>query len=283
MFDDLELIPRPLDPNGRRLWFLFHHTSLWVSEDPDLPLLPEVDSAAALGLADRQEHYLGRLRGLECYAMAMASADEKVPGFYPEELRRLIGAMDEPTFTMAARASQVLTWHRDHQFCARCGQRTAHHPHDRAMSCEQCGLTQYPRISPCIITLVTRGDEVLLARNQRFPARFFSCLAGFIEAGESAEQAVHREVHEEVALRLGELEYYGSQSWPFPHSLMLGFFAEYHSGDIQVDGEEIAEAYWWHMDELPTIPPPGSIARGLIETWLQRRRALRGDGGSADG
>lgn len=280
MHSDLEfLASMPAALSGRALWFVFHDGRLMVSEDPSLPLLPEGETVEDIGLPGAEPLYLGRLRQQDCFAVPLDDPVQVPPGFYLSELRRLLGELDELTFAMAGRASQVATWYCNHQFCSRCGTRAESHRHDRAMACPNCGYTQYPRISPCVIALVTRGDEVLLARAARFPARFFSCLAGFIEAGESAEQAVHREVFEETGLKLGTLHYYASQSWPFPHALMLGFHADYAEGDINVDGEEIVEAHWWHYSDLPPIPPTGSIARALIEDWVQRRKALA-DGGN---
>jgi NAD+ diphosphatase len=135
------------------------------------------------------------------------------------------------------------------------------------MICDHCGYTQYPRISPCVIMLVSRADEVLLGRAARYPEGMFSCLAGFIEPGETAEQAVAREVYEETAIQVAEVRYHSSQSWPFPHSLMLGFHADYAGGEIALLDDEIVEANWYRAEQLPMVPPKGSIARSLIDSW----------------
>lgn len=263
---DINLDPAPPEaPLGPPRWFLMQDDRLLVSEDPNLPLLPESPDAASLGLAPDAVHYLGRLAGRECFAAAVQTPP---PGFYPEPLRRLLGRMDEGAFAMASRAVQVLNWYRNHRFCSRCGTAAESHARDKAMVCPHCGYSQYPRITPCVIMLVTRGDEALLARSPRFPEGFYSCLAGFMEPGETAEQAVRREVREETALEIANLRYYGSQPWPFPHSLMLGFRAHHRAGEICVDGEEITDARWWRADELPRVPPQGSIARALIDDWL---------------
>ena len=142
------------------------------------------------------------------------------------------------------------------------------HAQDRAKHCASCGLINYPRLSPSIIVLVTRGDEMLLARNAAWPNGMYSTLAGFVEPGESIEQTVHREVFEEVGLRLGKLKYFGSQSWPFPNSLMLGFHAEYESGDIVCQEGEIADAQWFKPESLPQIPPKTAISGWLIEEFV---------------
>ncbi len=136
------------------------------------------------------------------------------------------------------------------------------------MRCPACGLVAYPRLAPAMITLVTRGDEALLARGVQFRAPMYSCLAGFVEPGESLEQAVVREVREEVGVEVGNVSYQASQPWPFPHSLMIGFRAEWTGGDIVIDPTEIVDAQWFRRDELPPIPPRISIARRLIDDWV---------------
>jgi NAD+ diphosphatase len=140
------------------------------------------------------------------------------------------------------------------------------------MRCPACGLMAYPRIAPAIIVLVRRGEEALLARGARFPSAFYSTLAGFAEIGETLEETLEREVFEEVGVRVKNPRYFGSQPWPFPHSLMIGFVAEWAGGDIRVDGKEILEARWFRPDALPSIPPPISIARRLIDAWVEDTR-----------
>lgn len=167
---------------------------------------------------------------------------------------------------LLATALQVTRWARDHRFCGRCGHATRRLLHEFAMQCDNCGLRGYPRISPCIITLVTFGREMLLARSPRFPPRRYSTLAGFIEPGEAVEAAVKREVMEEVGVDVGRVSFFKSQSWPFPHSLRMGFFAEATSRRIRIDGVEIADAAWFTPERLPELPPSYSISRQLIET-----------------
>ena len=142
-------------------------------------------------------------------------------------------------------------------------------PSERAQVCPQCGLTAFPRLSPAIIVCIRRGEQILLARNHRFPPGRFSVLAGFVEPGETLEEAVAREVREEVGIRVRDIRYFGSQPWPFPNSLMLGFTAEYAEGELVVDESELAEAHWFTRDNLPDLPPPISIARRLIEDFLE--------------
>ncbi|MDO6562512.1 NAD(+) diphosphatase [Amphritea sp. 1_MG-2023] len=187
-------------------------------------------------------------------------------------LRQLLSQTADADFPLLSRAAQVLTWSKNHSFCPRCGGALAQHQQDLAKHCGSCGLTQYPRLSPCIITLITRGEYCLLAHGVRFPEVRYSTLAGFIEAGESAEAALMREVKEEVSLEVNNIRYYCSQSWPFPHSLMLGYFADYVSGDIVPEAGEIVDARWFHyteLDEAP-IPPPFTIARQLIDVFKKQ-------------
>lgn len=189
-------------------------------------------------------------------------------------LRRLLAASDEAGFALLSRAAQVATWHKDHCFCPRCGNGLQHHNQDLAKECVNCGLLQYPRLSPCIITLVTDGDYCLLAHGIRFAEVRYSTLAGFIEAGESAEAALVREVKEEVGVDVKNIRYFKSQSWPFPHALMFGFFADYAGGEIVLQPEEIVDAQWFHYAELPAMPPGFSISRQLIDHFVAERTAV---------
>ncbi|WP_227370608.1 NAD(+) diphosphatase [Halomonas sp. M20] len=184
--------------------------------------------------------------------------------------REWLAQLPESKFALISTALEVVAWQRDHRFCGRCGHAAKRIGGEFAMQCSKCGLRNYPRISPCIITLVTHGENLLLARSPRFPPGRYSTLAGFIEPGETAEDAVHREIYEEVGLTVRNLSYYRSQAWPFPHSLMLGFFAEAATRRIRIDGIEIADAAWYTPRRLPQLPPPYSISRALIETHLKR-------------
>ncbi|MBB3182543.1 NAD+ diphosphatase [Halomonas fontilapidosi] len=183
--------------------------------------------------------------------------------------RAWMARLPESWFPLVSTALQVAAWLDNHCFCGRCGAPARRLDAEFAMHCEQCGHRNYPRISPCIITLVTHGEALLLARSPRFPPGRYSTLAGFIEPGESAEDAVRREIFEEVGLSVGRVSYYKSQPWPFPHSLMLGFFAEAASRRIRIDGVEIADAAWFSPRQLPQLPPLYSISRALIETHLR--------------
>lgn len=196
---------------------------------------------------------------------------QKLPGFQWLGLRNFLGDLSESEFQTAGRALQVLRWHFDHQFCGRCGGPTTQHLNDLAKRCVVCELDFYPRLSPCIITLVTRDDECLLAWHTRSKEEKYSCLAGFIEIGESPEQTLTREVMEEVGIRVNNIRYLESQPWPFPGQLMLGYFADYAEGDIRIDQDEIKAAKWFKYDQLPKVPPVTTISGRLINEFVKAR------------
>jgi len=169
---------------------------------------------------------------------------------------------------------QIVTWDRTHQYCGQCATPTDTLPQERARRCPACGLTSYPRLSPAVIIAIVRrdehGDRILLARNHRFPPGRYSVVAGFVEPGETLEQALAREAAEEVGVRLRAPRYFASQPWPFPHSLMIAFTAEYAGGELRCEDAEIAEARWFPADALPALPPSVSIARRLIDATARR-------------
>ena len=186
-------------------------------------------------------------------------------------LRKILLETDNEQFRFPGLGNQLLNWYNSHRYCGSCGNQTQPHELERAMVCKACQLTFYPRINPCVIVLVTKGKEVLLARHARFKSQFYSCLAGFIEVGETPEQTVAREVKEEVGIDIENIRYIKSQSWPFPSQLMLGFFADYKSGDLHADLKEIEDAAWFLPENLPSIPSAAiSVAGELIQLYRQR-------------
>ena len=186
-------------------------------------------------------------------------------------LRSLAGNFSAAEFALCSRAMQLMHWRHTHRFCGCCGAPTQLSRHELSCVCASCGTAFFPRISPCVIGLVSRGDELLLAARQRHKPGRYSLLAGFIEAGETAEEAFAREVLEEVGLYISQIRYVASQPWPYPSQLMLGFFAEYQAGDITPDESEIQHAAWFHPTQLPDIPSDVSIAGKLIRAFLAER------------
>ena len=260
-------IVRPLEPSARQWSLAFVGGQLLLPEPEDQPLAPHGD-AGWHATADTV-HYLGRLDGADCWALRLP---EVPAGWRALPLRTAMMGLPEALAGLAGRAAQLLDWDRTHRFCGVCGTPTEVQPGERARRCPACGHSAYPRISPAMMALVWRPGQVLLARAPHFAPGMYSALAGFVEAGESIEQCIRREVAEEVGVEVGRLHYYGSQSWPFPNSLMIAFSAEWTGGDIVPQPGEIEDAQWFEFDALPRIPPRFSISGHLIRDTIERLR-----------
>ena len=260
---------------GTSLAFAFADGRLVVSGDESTPVVPLVSDLERAGL-DGARHYLGRLDGVDCVAVTLPDAALAPAGARFAGLRSLFPRLPEPLLAVAARAFQVVEWDRTHRYCGRCGAPTHDKDGERAKQCPACGYVAYPRISPAMMVLVTREREVLLARANRFPGAMYSALAGFVEAGEAIEDCIHREVREEVGVEVDDLRYFASQSWAFPHSLMIAYTARYAGGELRPDPAEIADVRWFPIDALPNLPTPVSIARRLIDTTVTELRARSG-------
>lgn len=256
--------------------FVFRSGRLLVRED-DLTLPDSRVGLPLHGLHAEHFHPVGLWQQRYCCTTFVDAELEPQPGFAFVQLRSLFGSMDEPLLGVASRAAQLAEWARTHRFCGHCANPMQLASGERAFKCPACGMVAYPRISPAMMVLIKRGDEILLARHVVSPTGRFSALAGFLEAGESIEEAIHREVMEEVGLRVKDLQYFGSQSWPFPHSLMIAFTAEYAGGEITPDASEIAEARWFGpQDVRPEAPPGVSISSLLIDAhWPGAQGALK--------
>ncbi len=264
-----DFIPGTLEPaaSDDALHILVHERSVAYSSERGLFRGRE----QLRGLDVTQSIYLGQLGAKPLYVSQLhaESAAEELQNLYA-----LLGQLAEPQFALAGRAVQINDWYLHHQFCGRCGSANRLDKRERVMHCESCNLQQYPRVAPCIIVLITNGERLLLARNANFPQDLYSTLAGFIEPGESAENALSREVYEEVGLHVNNCRYFGSQPWPFPHQLMLGYFAAYEGGTINVDGVEITDAQWWHYQNLPRTPRESSISGQLIRAYVNQLEGL---------
>ncbi len=266
-------IIEPGQPGTPLAWcFAFVDGKLLLPEAGDAALVPEPWDAWEPLVGAR--HYLGRLDDVDCWAVSLPSVPS---GRRSVPLRAAMMQFAEPLMSLAGRAAQVLEWDRAHRFCGVCGTPTELQAAERARKCPACGHAAYPRLSPAMMALVWRKNgpenELLLARAPHFAAGMFSALAGFVEPGESLEDCVQREVAEEVGVQISNLRYYGSQSWPFPHSLMVAFSAEWTGGEIVRQESEIEAAGWFPIDALPNIPPRFSIAGHLIRDTVA---ALRG-------
>ena len=247
--------------------FVFRGSQLLVRDADSMP--PPADAMPDMAIDTGSFFPVGMWGEAYCRTAWVERDTDPPAGYTFKGLRSLFGTLDEETLAVAGRAAQIAEFARTHRYCGACGKPMAKAPGERAMKCA-CGHLAYPRISPAMMVLVKRGPAILLARNVAVPAGGrMSALAGFLEPGESIEEAVHREVREEVGVEVKDLRYFASQSWPFPHALMIAFTAEYAGGDIRCDPAEIAEAHWFGPgDKLPDLPPRQSISRGLIDANL---------------
>jgi NAD+ diphosphatase len=248
--------------------FAFRDGRLLTLARDGAPTIPALREVTALEGAHTL-HYLGDLEGRQCFAIALTL--DAVPQPWEDSgLRALFFRLPDALMALAARAFQVVEWDATHRWCGRCATRMVDRDGERARECPACGLVAYPRVSPAMMALVVREREILLARAPRFPGSMYSALAGFVEPGETIEDCVRREVREEVGIEVDGLEYFGSQSWAFPHSLMIAFTARYAGGELVPDPAEIADARWFAIDALPDLPSPMSIARRLIDATVAR-------------
>ena len=269
--DILTFSPENIDNSQEsNLTIILKDQEFLTSKNSDFLIFEEEDLKwSEMNIVNRQ--FLGFLNNKPCYLSELTSESKIDDGTMLTPLRNLLGRIPDSLFTVCSRSIQLSEWYRNNQFCGACGSKMQRHNTERAMYCECNNLLIYPKISPCIIVLVTKGEELLLAHNKNFPGAFYSTLAGFIEAGESAESAIHREIYEEVKIKVQNIKYYGSQSWPFPSQLMLGYHAEYLEGDITPDGEEIDSADWFNYRKLPQVPTGNiSISGQLIESYIER-------------
>jgi NAD+ diphosphatase len=234
---------------------------------------PRAVDPAALGLAPIRTQFLGALDGVGCIAIEVAGDALAPSGHRFGGLRELHARMHPDHFAVAGTASQVLHWDRGHQFCAQCGGSLTPSLTDRAKRCATCRVDYYPRIHPAVIVLVHDGPRIMLARSPNFPQPWYALVAGFLEPGETLEECAAREVREETGIAIDDLRYFGSQPWPFPHQVMVGFFARYAGGEIVVDGRELEVARWFDAKTMPMLPPSISIARKMIDAWLDEQRA----------
>ncbi len=261
----------PEDPGDTPLCFAFRGRELLVTHAGELPGIETIDEH---GIDAVRRQYLGTLDGAHCYSIELEANLAPPEGLAFRDLRMLFGSLDAAHHAVAGRAVQIVEWDRTHQFCGGCGQKTVLAKLDRSRSCPECEIPMYPRLAPAMIVAVERGNEILLGRSTHFPAGIYSVLAGFVEPGESAEDAVIREVYEETRIVCDNVRYFSSQAWPFPNSLMLGFTASYVRGEIDTTGDELEDAKWCAADDLPTTFPGNiSISQWLLSDFIKRHHA----------
>ncbi|MBA4417670.1 MAG: NAD(+) diphosphatase [Syntrophus sp. (in: bacteria)] len=256
-------------------WFIFKGHAMLVMEDERGIAVPWVKNPTELGLLPLRERYLGTLDGRHCFCGSVAEDLSPPVGMALRGLRYLYRRVDETIHSIAMRAVHLIEWDRTVRYCSRCGTAMAHGADLNAKECPDCGFISFPRISPAVIVLVEREGKALLARGARFNQEIYSVLAGFVEPGETLEETVEREIEEEVGIQVANIRYFGSQPWPFPDSLMIAFIAEYAGGEIRIDKTEIVDAGWFDVDSLPQIPGSISIARKLID-WFVEKESISG-------
>lgn len=260
----------PDDISGPAYWFAFRGGELLVAHSERGVAVPWCTDLREIGIVPVRRQYLGRLDAQHCFACELA-ADVALPsGVGFRTLRSLLFEFDDTMIGIAGRAFQIMEWDRTHQYCGACGAQTQALREERARQCTQCGLLFYPRISPVAMVLVTRGRQLLLARKPGYAPGRYTVVTGFVEAGETLEQAVARETREEVGVEVRDIRYFACQPWPFPHSLVVAFSAEYAGGELRADGVEIEDARWFDAEHLPDLPEPVHVSRQLIDATLAR-------------
>lgn len=255
-------------------WFIFQDEKILLQNIANNSRIPQFSNIELFNFNIERQLYLGMYSNNNCFTAQIHQADTAIlpDGMSFQSIRQphTILVNDE-LFSIIARARQLLHWDKSTLFCGYCGRSTQVSTKERAKNCLNCKTLFFPPISPVILALIWRGDEILLARSPHFMLGMYSVLAGFVEPGETIEHTAIREVREEVGVKVKNLQYFGSQPWPFPSSLMLGFIAEYESGDIQIDKSEIEDAQWFSINKLPELPQPISLSRRMIDAYVKTK------------
>lgn len=251
------------------LWFIYNNNNLIIIDsksDTRIPTFNEVK----LFYNDLVGIYtLGEFNKRTCFCGELPSHIDLPSNFRSIPLMEATKLFNNDIFSLCGKAYQIVYWNQTHKFCGRCGSKTNTLENEFAKVCPSCGFTSYPRISPAIIVGITKGDKMLLAHNKSFPNDVHSTIAGFLDPNETLDHCIKREIYEEVGIKIKNIKYFDSQPWPYPNSLMIGFTAEYESGEISVDGKEITHADWYDKFNLPNLPDETTIARRIINSLLK--------------
>lgn len=265
--------PAPLTQPA--FWFVFQNEEILLQTTFNISRIPKLLDINSFNFAIQQQLYLGVYENIPCFTaqVEQTSTTSLPPDIAFQQIRQSHATLnDEDLFHIVTRARQVLHWDKNTQYCGCCGSRTQLSNKERAKECPACKILFFPQISPVMLVLIWREDEILLARSSYFLPGIYSILAGFVEPGETLERTIMREAEEEVGIKIKNLSYFGSQPWPFPSNLMLGFMAEYDSGDIRIDPQELEDAQWFSIHDLPTLPKPISLSRRMIDAYLESRK-----------
>ena len=260
---------RSKEPSSPCFWFIFKNEKLLLDiTGKDLNSIC-TSSPEQLGVVPIFSQFLGQYGSTNCFVAEVGENTSPPASTEFKGLRSLFGTMDDDLFILAGRAVQILHWHKEHRFCGKCGTPMENRKTELAKICPACSFISFPRLSPAVIMSIIKEDHILLARSPRFSPGMYSTLAGFVEPGETLEEAVRREVREEVNVQIGNISYVASQPWPFPHSIMIGFSADYVDGEIEIDDHEIEDAQWFSVQNLPILPSKITIARLLIDNFIK--------------
>lgn len=264
----------PSDYDGEITWFVFRGHDLIVRDpnDGSFVEIPVVRQLSELGIETIRSQVLGHIDGRPVCSAEIDSEADLPPGYVAYSLRRLFGRMEQAVFDIAGMAYQVQYWDKTHQVCSACASALEYRTGSRSKLCAKCQIEYFPKVAPAMIVLVEDGDTLLMARQSRMPQGMYALVAGFLEPGETLEECVAREVMEETGIEVDDIRYFASQPWPFPHQIMVAFFARKCGGELRVDTVELEDAQFFHRDNLPMLPPPISVARKLIDAWLARKR-----------
>lgn len=254
--------PHDSDPGGDGCWLILQSQHLWLQQTESGLQLPEGEIDLPV---KREPLFFGLWDGKPCRIVTVDKDAVPPSGLECSGIRAEKPSMAAAIISLGGLAMQTLYWQSRTRFCGRCGEKTVLIAGEWGVSCPACQHVQYPTISPCVIVLVKKGDEVLLITKDEWPEGRYSLVAGFVDMGECLEEAVVREAVEETGIRVKNIEYVGSQSWPFPSQLMVGYVAEYDGGEIVMEDDEISDAQWFKIDNLPDMPPQRSIARYILD------------------
>lgn len=243
---------------------------LLVNTDFTLPLTEQIE------INDNNRYVAVSSTDNNTYKAIRVSDNEITPTDTQQwsELRPMYGLMPEEQFRMSGKGLQMIHWHEHSRYCPMCGTTTEHFL-DNATKCPSCGYEIFPMIAPAAIVLVEKGDEILMVRAKNFRSDNYGLVAGFLEVGETLEECVERELMEEVGIKVKNIKYFGNQPWPFPSGLMVGYTAEYESGQIRLQEEELTDGGFFHYSNLPKLPGKMSIARKMIDHFLDKKTNIK--------
>ncbi len=266
--------PSAVPPPGLAYWLPFRGSNLLVEEHEQGIRLISAPVESLAGIEPQNLLYVGRIDEVPCLACEVDEQSPLPPGWRDFDLRSLFGRLDETAYGVVGYASQLLHWQRTSRYCPVCGTLNGPLGESWGRTCPRCGHIGYPSVIPAVLALVHDGEHILLSHKPGWGKRY-SIFAGFVEPGESLEGCVSREVAEEASIQVDTITYFGSQTWPFPTQLMVGFQAHYTGGEPRADMQELDDVRWFHVDNLPSYPPLMSLSGQLITAWIKALRPAK--------